>query len=373
MQLIIAIIIAAILYSVQQKVYRKIWNKNLSIHIRFDDTCVACKNASGITEEIVNDKFLPLPVLHVKFATDRSFSFTDSENAVVTDSYHRNDVFSVMGHQKITRKLAFDTSRRGMFSVTGIDVIARDFFMTRSFAAHIPNHTELYVFPEKYTCERFSSLCNKMLGDVEIRRALTEDPYVFEGIRDYDRTCSMRSINWHATARTGNLMVNKYGHSAEHRIKILLNMEPNVMFKVEYLQEIGIRLASSAADYFLQEHFPVMLESNGTDMITGEPEIVESGSAPNHMISIDKNLARIAGNYGLDHFMHIIEREIVEGANDISYVIISSYCKEDLLIKLDYLKRSGACVSMIVPHYDIQVPDTGRSYIYGWEVKLDEA
>lgn len=373
MQLVIAIFIAIIVYILQQRLYCRLWDKNLKVCIDFHDSYVACGEKTYLTETIYNAKFLPLPVFHVKFSTDRSFRFLDYENAAVTDSYHRNDVFSVMGNQKITRTLEFYPCRRGLYTVEGIDVIARDFFMTRSFARHIKNQAELYVFPGKYADADFDVLCHNLLGDIEIRRALTEDPYTFRGIRDYDRTCNMGRINWKATARTGDMKVNVYGHSAEQKIKILLNMEPQVMLKVEYMQETSIRLASSIARYFLDAHIPVMLASNGTDKITGETGAVEAGAALEHMISVDKYLARIRDNAGLDIFMALLDREIAGRDENISYVVISPYCKDDLLIKLDYLVRMGIDVSMVVPYYDIQTPDDSRSYIHSWEVKLDEA
>lgn len=373
MQLIIAILVAIIIYMTQQRLYCRLWNRNLKVNIDFHDNYVDCGEKTYLTETIYNAKFLPLPVFHVKFSTDRSFRFLDYENAAVTDSYHRNDVFSIMGNQKITRRLDFYTEKRGLYSIAGIDVVARDFFMTRSFARHIKNQTELYVFPKKYADAGFDALCHSLMGEIEVRRALLEDPYTFCGIRDYDSNCNMRRINWKATAKTGDMKVNIYGHSAEQRIKILLNMEPQVMLKVGHIQEVSIELASSIANYFLKDHIPVMLLSNGIDQITGEVGAVETGAALEHMVSIDKYLARIIDNAGLDTFMELLNREIAEKDPNISYVIISPYCKEDLLVKTDYLVQLGMDVSMVVPYYDIQTLDISRSYIHGWEVKLDEA
>lgn len=373
MQLIIVIFAAVIIYTAQRRLYKRLWDRALEIRIDFKDVYVECGAQSSLTEVINNAKFLPLPVFHVKFATDRSFHFQDYENASVTDSYHRNDVFSVMGNQRITRTLSFCTGRRGLYFVSGIDVIAKDFFMTTSFARHIDNQAELYVFPRKYSDAGFGSLCNTMMGDIEVRRSMLEDVYTFRGIRDYDRTDSMNRINWKATARTGDLMVNVYSHTSEQKIKILLNLETNVMFKVSYLQEISIELASSAAEYFLREHIPVIMESNGTDMITGELGMVEAGASLDHMISIDKYLARLKENAGIDAFMDLVSRELMGGEKNVSYVIISPYCKEDLLIKLDYLVHAGVAVSMVVPYYDIQSLGVERPYLHGWEVKLDEA
>ena len=92
MNLIVALVIASLVYIVQKRLYAKWWNRNLDVTISFEDTCVREGDASALTEVIYNGKFLPLPVFHVKFSTDRSFRFADTENTVVTDSYYRNDV-----------------------------------------------------------------------------------------------------------------------------------------------------------------------------------------------------------------------------------------------------------------------------------------
>lgn len=126
MNLIVALVIASLVYIVQKRLYAKWWNRNLDVTISFEDTCVREGDASALTEVIYNGKFLPLPVFHVKFSTDRSFRFADTENTVVTDSYYRNDVFSVLGYRKITRRLPFQTGKRGLYGIPSLNMTARD-------------------------------------------------------------------------------------------------------------------------------------------------------------------------------------------------------------------------------------------------------
>lgn len=370
MQLIIALIIATIIYIVQQRLYSRFWNKNLDVSIDFMDEFIECGERSMLTEVINNAKFLPLPVFHVKFSTTRSFRFDDMENASVTDSYHRNDVFSVMGNQKITRRLGFTASKRGIYNINSFNIIARDFFMTRNFAASIKSNAQIYVFPAKIKHYEFDVICNTLMGDIENKKSLVEDPYTFRGIREYDTSDSISKINWKATARREELMVNLYNHSSEQRVKILLNLETDIMVKIEHMQEICIELASSLSNYFLSKKIPVMLESNGLDLVTKSRGHVSYGASRNHQISIDKYLARIGENAGLDDFFEILNSEISEMQKDTTYIVISSYCKDDLMEKLDYMKQQGMDVYMIVPFYDIKVPENIRAYTYGWEVKL---
>lgn len=373
MNIIIAIIIFMILYLAQQKLYQRFWNRNLQIDVRFVEKYVQAGDVTWLIEVINNAKLLPLTVFHVKFSTSKTFQFDEQENAQITDAYYRNDAFSVLGNQKITRKLEFQTTKRGFYTIQALNIIARDFFLSKRFVKMLPNDSVLYVFPKKRNEQSLYALFQTMYGEIETRSSILEDPFVFRGIRDYCTTDSMRWINWKATARMDELMVNLYQHTAEQKVKILLNLETNTMLRTEDISEICISVASTASEYFLQKHIPVMIASNGRDIITKELGNVEYGSALDHQISIDQYLARIYENAGLDAFFKLIDQEIREVSQDVTYLIISSYRKEDLIMKLDDMVEQKSSVFMLSPYFDIEKSELDRAYIHGLEVKFGEA
>ena len=71
-------------------------------------------------------------------------------------------------------------------------------------------------------------------------------------------------------------------------------------------------------------------------------------------------------------FMDIIDEEISDGENDVSYLIISSYHKEHLMEKLDRLIPKSEGLMMISPYYNIHGFQKLRSYVQGWEVNIYE-
>lgn len=373
MEIIIAIVIFIVIYLLQQKLYTNLWDKNLKVDIRFNEEYVRSGEKAELTEVINNAKVLPLTVFHVKFSTSRTFIFKDSENAQVTDFYHRNDVFSIMGNQKVTRRLEFQTTKRGFYDISAVNIIARDFFLSKTFVQMLHNESTLYVFPEKRSDEWLYALFQTMIGELESKKSMFEDYFSFRGIRDYSTTDSMKKINWKATARKDDLMVNLYHHMAEQKVKIILNLEANAMIRTDYIMEICISIASTAADYFVQNEIPVMMKSNGIDLVTKEIGSIDYGSARNHQFSIDQYLSRIKENAGLDVFMEMINSEIRETDQDVTYLIISSYRKEDLLMKLDYMVEQGNSVYMISPYFDIEKEIARRDYIYDLEMIFNEA
>ncbi len=372
MEIIVAVSICIIIFIIQQRIYRRYWDKGLDVDIFFDRPFVRTGETACITEVISNAKRLPLTAFHVKFKTSRTFIFSDTENSNITDYYHRNDVFSVQAYQKITRRLPFHTSKRGYYGISGVNIVAMDFFMSKRFAAVKENDSYFYVFPSRRYVEELSAVFSKVYGELPVRYGIVEDPYMFGGIREYTTSDSMRRINWKSSAKTGELMVNIYHYSSEQKIKILINYETNNMIKPEYLNEMCIEMAGSTAEYFIDRKLPVSVSANAPDCITGEIEETDYGATSEHMVFIDKYLARLGKDEGLDSFFQILDKEISNMDKSITYIIFSPYYKDDLLIKLDYLAENGISVHMITPYFDISGFENVRSYIHGMEVAFNE-
>lgn len=372
MQLIVAIIIVIIVYVLQHEVYKRIWNKNLDVDISFDDACIEVGETGGITEVINNAKLLPLSVLHVKFSADRSFDFIEHKNSTVTDCYYRNDAFSVMGNERITRHLKFIASKRGLYEIGKVNIITRDFFLTGNIASSLKQNSFMYVLPEKIYSEQLHIMLNKIHGELINRRSLLEDPYTFRGIREYDVTDTIRKINWKASAKSENLMVNMYDHTSEAKVCILLNLETNIMLKPETLRETAIKMSAAITEYFINHGIPVMVESNGTDCISGKCESVTYGASGDHALTIYKYLARIKENTGIETYIELINGKVKNLDKNVTYFFVTPYYKEDLLIKLDYLYSNGLDIHVLAPYYDIQKFDIDKPYIHGWEVRMNE-
>ena len=210
MEIIIAVAVCIVIYFVQQAVYRKRWCEHLDVSIEFDEDHVSIGDTGHLTEIVCNDKGLPLPSFHIKFNTSRTFAFSDNKNAKVTDCYHRNDGFSIMGHQKITRKLEFVTSKRGYYDISGVNITAMDFFMTGSYARKLADSSHIYVLPDRVENAVMEPVCDTLMGEFIARKSIVEDRYSFRGIREYMTGDPMNAINWKATARAGELAVNMY-------------------------------------------------------------------------------------------------------------------------------------------------------------------
>ena len=140
-------LIALFLFALQKFVYQRLWNKQLTADIVFAEKHIFEGQTGQLKEIIENRKHLPLSMLKVKFQTDRHLLFEDTKGSRTTDQYYRNDVFQINGGEKITRTLPFTGGRRGYYTITTMDLVASDLFLTSLYVETFPVHTALYVYP----------------------------------------------------------------------------------------------------------------------------------------------------------------------------------------------------------------------------------
>ena len=248
-----------------EKYYEKNWRKRLKAEIRFQRKPVFQGEEGILTEIIENDKILFLPALQAGFAVSRNLSFGQEENTSVSDQSYKRDIYSVMGRQRITRQVPFLAVRRGYYEIKKVDLVTRGILLAGEMYHTVPCSNYLYVYPKKISGENWGQLFWQISGVHESRKRLLEDPFQFRGIREYTMEDPMNKINWKASARTGNLMVNQHNSAVSGNIYILLDVEDETVWKYEEIHEEGIRLAAAAAESFLSRGIEVGLITNGKD------------------------------------------------------------------------------------------------------------
>ena len=352
MRLLVVLIIGAVFYFVQNLLFRKNWYKGLSVDVDFEKHTVREGDQNTLTEVVRNDKFLPLPVVLVKFSMTRTFLFPREKNATVTDQYYRKEYFFCFSYQVITRKYNFTASRRGEYSISSVDVICKDFFFAEDVFAGMKRFSSVLVLPGRMREGEIPKDVIRLNGEIIHRIKLMEDPFEFRGIREYQPFDSMNHINWKATAKNDSLMVNTFHTTNRRNVVLLLNMETGSVRKGETIAEAAIKIASYLADTFITEQVPVALYTNGTDIGSDELISVEAGSDEGHIRNIDVALARIKIKEFYSPFTGLVNEKTAEEEGENEFIIISNYRKEDLVSTFFELKRAGRRVSFIVPEYN---------------------
>ena len=371
MKLVVAVILLTFIYFMQRFLYRKFWNKGLDAEVRFNRDYIECGENAELIEIISNNKFLPLPVFHLKFSVDKKLRFIERENSSTTDLYHKNELFSILGHQRITRRLEFVGRDRGVVAVNNASILVRDFFLTGIYATKIRHTDTIYIFPKKINTEQIRIFFKGIMGELESKKSIVEDSMTFRGIRPYQPFDPYRSINWKQSAKSRELMVNMYGYTTDSRVRIMLNLDNDYMIETNKLLEEAISLASSISRMLLDKGILVSLVTNGKDRDDILLPAIEEGAEKRHQITIDKTLSEIAGSEGKDVFINYINEELKSVRTDTLYLVISPYAKPDLMELLDKLEEKDASVRMIVPFYDEYPFVSERHYCSGWEVPIN--
>lgn len=350
MKVILVLLASVSLYFLQRLVYSRFWRRNLTVNIILSDEKVMEGEEAELYETLENRKFLPLPIVRIKFMASKYFAFRDKENAQVTDQYYRNDILSVTKFQKLTRTLSFVCQHRGYYTINDMDVVCSDLFVTARSVANYPLDVHLFVYPKLVTSDLFKIQFRRMMGQILTKRYINEDPFEFRSIREYQPYDELKLINWKASARTDSLKVNVKDYTASQNVKILLNLESGSYRTSEDVQEESIRIAASFASAFIDQGVPVSVSTNAFDALTNEIVNIPMGCGSGHMDALLQSLACIDTGHWLEKFVPLVEKELPALTKYDYVVIVSSYQKEDLQNVISSLIHNQIDFSWIIPY-----------------------
>ena len=277
---------STLLYVVQRGIYSVLWSRGLRLSLRFDSAAVSEGDDVAVTERTENRKWLPLPMLSYEYTLSRNFAGVTATGA--TPIRLRRKV-ALPGRRAAVNRTAIQGLPRGLYTVIGAKLSTSDLFYTIRRERESLCTARLTVYPAKIPAEKLSLPFRQLLGSVLTRRMAQEDPFQLKGIRQYEIYDSLRSINWKASARTGELKVNQFEYSTDESLVFLLDAGSGSEEEREEL----LRLASSLSQLFLRRGVSVSVWSNGRSCVSGTALRIPAGSGIGHQRVIDESLAQI--------------------------------------------------------------------------------
>ena len=314
-----------------RKIYVKNWLRGVEAGIEVSKNITFPGDELVLTETVVNRKWLPLPMVMVKFEVDRSFVFgNEVVNTNVSDYCYKSDVFSLLFYQKIIRNIPLVCTKRGYFTIDRLNIVSTDVMMDKTLAAYFDVGKTITVYPAEAASEEVDIPYRRIMGTVLTRQYTYEDPFEFLGIRQYQTYDSLKDVNWTASAKTGELKVNVHAHTAAQQVCILLNLEKDGVWDYEELKEKAISMACSLACRLTRQAVAVSVLSNGKDIITGNELLIEAGCDDGHRTNIMTTLARLDLKKPCRDFEVVIREHIKELGDDMIYCMISTSRREPL-------------------------------------------
>ncbi len=372
MRLLISVFVVILIYSLQLKMYKKYWRRKLLVSLEFSKDVLNYGDEAELVEVIKNSKILPLPVLNVKFATSKNLIFSKEDNTNVSDRYYRNDVFSVLGNQKIERHHAFTAGGRGVFRISELQVSSKDLFLKHSFADIFKNDTTITVLPKRIPVMAFMDIENRFLGDNPINNMQMPDPFVFRGIRQYRPYDTMKSINWKASAKNNELMVNQYQATTCNEVIIYLNLKPYMKSQADYLAEHAISIAATVSANLIGRGISTGIYTNAYDIDAPDEDAVtphvESGLGNEHIKAIDIMLARLNIMRETADMKELLAKGREQQSEGIIRIIISTY-RDDAMYEFFGEHERNEQIYWIVPERFGTPVDLRYNGMIRWDCK----
>ena len=372
MVVLIVLLGAALIYVLERFIYKKYWNRGLDIRVNFEGSSAFEGETGELVEVLENRNFLPLPFVHAKFRIGSGLVLENRENVSTSDQNYKNDIFSVLFYQKITRRLPFRCASRGYYEITDADIVSSDLFYNQHMVTSIDQHTVFYVYPGRVNTARLEQPLKKIIGEMTMRSFLYPDPFEFRGIRGYTLNDPMNTINWKASARAGELMVNLYDSTTSRRIVIFLNLEDETVVRHPTLQEESIRIAATLCARLLQQGYPVTIKANGVDFTQEFSYEAISANGAAQLQEIYRMLSRLdLTRISPDLTPHITEELENPDMRTAAYVLVSSSMKEEIQDAIARISEEATAL-WVLPLYrnmDTHIGSVGSTEVVRWEVE----
>lgn len=331
-----------------EKIYQKNWSNGLTVSIKFQSEPVFEGKKASLTETIENRSWMFMPVLQVGFRVDRNLKFPEEENAAVSDMLYERDIFSVMFYQKITREIRFETAKRGYYVIDRADLMTKTLLATEELHENAELFTYLYVYPRLISVDSLEVIFRRMMGEITAQRRIYEDPFAFRGLREYMPGDPLNKINWKASARAMDTLVNVHDSTESARCCFLLDVEDEGILRFEQVHEEGIRLAASLGAQMIERQIPVSLLANGVDQVTGETIYLEPGSGMRQKNRLFESLARLKTEEEPEPFPELLKRYLPEITREHPLcVLITRNQRPRLVEAVQEITRTGASLLWI--------------------------
>lgn len=372
MEIIVLVGILLIIFLVEIIYYRSHALENLNLKISFSKSIADYGEEIELIEVAENKKRLPLPFIILKFETPREFKFMDKDNTTKSDYVYREDMLTMKAFSKHTRRIRVKCGKRGYFVFPRVGITTSDMFLVERFMKDFDNEAQLVVLPEILNAGIMEILMSVTLSELQCRRTMLTDPFSLAGIREYGPSDPMKSINWKASAKAGDLMVNQNASTCAQKVHIFVNLETYNPKHSTSLLEKSISLAYTYHLELAKLGIPASVYTNGRDILTDLPCVSEAdqGSA-----AVDKRAVMLAG---IDlkkpalPFEGIVEKYIYSTDQSDFILLISPRFDDSFRMLLSDIKAMRPSLFWLMPSYKTTPeadpgPQLSDSYMR-WEI-----
>ena len=212
--------ILLVIFAAEIRYYRRHALDDLRLEVDFSKNVANFGEDIELIEIAENRKNIPLPFIILKFEAPREIRFYDTKIVTASDFLYREDMLTMKAFSKHTRRIKVKCTKRGYFVFPRVGITTSDLFLVSHITKDFDNSSFLVVLPEVISADIMQMLMSVTISEKQCRRAVLTDPFTLEGIREYGPSDPMKNINWKASAKTGELMVNQNASTCARKIHI---------------------------------------------------------------------------------------------------------------------------------------------------------
>ena len=236
-------------------------------------------------------------------------------------SFHRS--FAMPPHSKVSGKVRFSYSKRGIQPLGKLYLEAGDFLGLRSrVISREPEQSLVVTARLREQAPQLRTL-GGLLGEISVRRFIHEDPALVAGYREYTGREPMKRISWTATARTGQLTVKDPDFTVDANVAVVVNMQDP---RRRYM-ETCLELVRTVCEALEERKIPYALLSNGD--LAGLPE----GLGKSHIFAILRRIG-VSRLSAYESFRALAEAVLRDRRDNRSCIVITPEPESEAVLAL---------------------------------------
>ncbi|HIP33031.1 MAG TPA: DUF58 domain-containing protein [Crocinitomicaceae bacterium] len=187
-------------------------------------------------------------ILEVTNETGMPINYTMIEG-YPTEMQDRSTVLGgfLSGHSTKEFNYVFQPKKRGEYQFGDVFIIIRSMFFLASKRIELPLKETIHVYPSVLQLKKYELLVFQQqktsVGIKKIRRLGNNSE--FEQIRNYVQGDELKTINWKATSRRNELMVNQYQEEKSQSIYCIIDKSRSMQMEFDGLSMLDYSINSS--------------------------------------------------------------------------------------------------------------------------------
>ena len=296
-----------------------------------------------LVEELSNHSFVPM--FHVDVQSHVT-SKIKLEGCSQEDEMNQHFIsrFTIMPFTTVKRSHKAIGKKRGFYQLETAKVVFAGMDL------YLESKASLHVFPQELAIKEKQHMNRYLQYDTPTKLPVIEDPFSFTGIREYYPGAPLSAINFKASAKRGQLMVNSKEYLLGRQIQLYVNFqmpEKGVHLEMfERVMEKALQYVSYMVGEAVGKGYRIGFSTNSR-MANGTRFLrypMNTGMV--HYRELLKELAMIRIVSG-NSFVSVIDMDIAKNITASDIYLFTMYLDESIDSRIEILKRMGNEVTVI--------------------------